>query len=280
MDPATPVRASRMRLAPSRGALSGILLLVLGAWAALVPFFGPTLNLAYTPAPNDTWHWTAARGWLEVLPGAVAFVGGVLLLMSTSRIVTIIGAWFGVAGGAWLVVGAPLAGVIHLNAGTPDPSLGTDNRAVTALLFFYGIGAAIVFVGSLALGRVSVQSLRDVRAAERRVAAAEAAAAAEHEANARREAEIRAQVEREFAQREAARRESTTAQRSATHWPPAGPQAEPTGARHAAETPAQPPYGATTGPDQQPDGRVFRSDHPATPAYGTEYAQRPGPTGE
>src|SRR3954454_2986141 len=81
----------------SRGALSVFLLIVLGAWGALIPFVGPYFNLSYTP--DTAWHWSSARGWLEVLPGAVAFLGGVLLLMSASRGVIRLGAWLGVAAG-------------------------------------------------------------------------------------------------------------------------------------------------------------------------------------
>ena len=66
---ARPARAGRLAIPRSRGAASGFLLVVLGAWGALAPFVGPYLNFAYTPA--QAWTWTAARGWLEVLPGAV-----------------------------------------------------------------------------------------------------------------------------------------------------------------------------------------------------------------
>ncbi|HVI35675.1 MAG TPA: hypothetical protein VM684_05560, partial [Gaiellales bacterium] len=85
--------------------MSGLLLLILGAWAALAPMIGPYFNVAYTPAPNDAWHWTAARGWLEVLPGAAAFLGGLLLLVSSSRVMTMFGGWLAAAGGTWLIVG-------------------------------------------------------------------------------------------------------------------------------------------------------------------------------
>src|SRR6266542_339291 len=130
------IQLSRMRVPWTRGATSGALLLILSAWAALAPFIGPYLDLAYTPATNTAWYWTAARGWFEVAPGAAAFAGGLLLLISTNRAVTIAGSWLGIAGGAWL----------------------------------------IVFLAAAALGRLSVQSLRDVALAERRVAQAEAAA--------------------------------------------------------------------------------------------------------
>lgn len=148
--------------------MSGVLLVVAGAWAALVPFFGPYINLAYTPAPNDAWHWTADRGWLSVAPGAAAFLGGLLLVFSASRVVTSLGGWLAAAGGAWLIVGPPLANTLNLNLGVPDPTSSTGVQALTALLFFYAIGAAIVLLAGLALGRLSIRSLRDVQAAQRR----------------------------------------------------------------------------------------------------------------
>jgi hypothetical protein len=170
----TSIRASRRRVARTRGALSGLLLMVLGLWAALVPFIGPSFDLGYTPRPDSTWHWTAARGWLEVLPGAAAFLGGLLLLVSTSRAMTVFGGWLAALGGAWLVIGPALAPAINLDPGQPDPTMGTNARAATALLYFFAIGAVILFIASVGLGRVSVLSVRDVRAAERRAETEEA----------------------------------------------------------------------------------------------------------
>jgi hypothetical protein len=173
-DMSTSIKASRRRVARSRGALSGILLMILGAWAALVPFIGPYFDLAFTPAPNSAWHWTNGRGWLEVLPGAAAFLGGLILLFSTSRAATVFGGWLAALAGAWLVVGPSLADPLNINLGQPDPSSNSGTRALAQLLFFYAVGAAILFFASLALGRVSVLSVRDVRAAERRAEVEEA----------------------------------------------------------------------------------------------------------
>jgi pyruvate/2-oxoglutarate dehydrogenase complex dihydrolipoamide acyltransferase (E2) component len=181
----TSIRASRVRVPRSRGAASGLLLVILGAWAALVPFIGPYLNVAFTPAPDKAWHWTSDRGWFHVLPGALTVLGGLLLLLSRSRVVTIFGAWLAVVSGAWLIVGPALAEVVNLSPGRPDPTSREGVRAFASLLFFYGIGAVILFVAALALGRLSVHSVRDVRAAERRVAAEEAAAAEEEQRQAR-----------------------------------------------------------------------------------------------
>jgi hypothetical protein len=158
--------------------MSGTLLLIFGAWAALAPMVGPYIDVAYTPAPNDAWHWTAARGWLEVLPGAAAFLGGLLLLLSASRVMTLVGGWLAAAGGAWLIVGPPLADVLNLTLGVPDPAGGPNHRAFDSIVLFYGIGALILFVAGTAIGRLSVVSLRDVQAAERRAAEEDADVAA------------------------------------------------------------------------------------------------------
>lgn len=172
------VQLSRMRVPWTRGATSGALLVILGAWAAIVPFIGPYLNFAYTPATDTAWHWTSARGWFEVAPGVAAIVGGLLLLGGTNRGVAVLGSWLAVAGGAWLIVGPSLADVLSQSTGTPDPSSSTNVQALEELFFFYGIGALILFFGAVALGRLSVQSVRDVAAAERRAARAESAAPA------------------------------------------------------------------------------------------------------
>jgi hypothetical protein len=173
------VRLSKMRVPWTRGATSGVLLVILGAWAAIVPFIGPYLNFAYTPSTNTAWIWTASRGWFEVAPGAAAFAGGLLLLTTTNRAVAILGSWLGVAGGAWLIVGPSLTDVLNKSIGRPDPASSTNVQALEELFFFYGVGALILFVASVALGRLSVQSIRDVAVAERRAAQTETAMATE-----------------------------------------------------------------------------------------------------
>ncbi|MDI9918487.1 hypothetical protein [Rhodococcus sp. IEGM 1379] len=150
----------------SRGAVSGILLILLGLWGALIPFVGPYFSFAFTP--DHAWTWTSGRGWLEVLPGAAAAVGGLLLVVSRHRVVAGLGAWLAVVGGAWFVVGTTLAPVLHIG----DPGSPTAARpgiaAVQQLAYFDGLGAVILFLGAAALGRLSVRSHRDVRRAQRR----------------------------------------------------------------------------------------------------------------
>jgi hypothetical protein len=196
------------RLARSRGALSGIMLVILGAWGALVPFIGPWFDFAFSP--DKAWTWTAARGWYELLPGAVTFLAGLLLLFGTTRATTLLGAWLGILAGAWLVIGKPLTTELTLGSlGHPTGST-SGLRAVETLAYFSGLGALILFFAATAFGRLSVVTLRDVRVAERREAARiEAEELAERERTERAQAE-RDRIERETAERDRLDREHST----------------------------------------------------------------------
>ncbi len=145
----------------SRGAVSGLVLVILGAWGALVPFVGPHFNFAYTP--DRDWAWTTARGWLEVLPGAATVVGGLLLIVAGNRVSAMLGGWLAVLAGAWFVVGGQVAPLLGIGS-AGDPVAATDRkRAVLEISYFSGLGALIVFVGGLALARTAVRLARDVQ---------------------------------------------------------------------------------------------------------------------
>jgi hypothetical protein len=168
-DTRVHARGGRLQMPRSRGAASGFLLILLGAWGALVPFAGPYFDFAFTP--DQEWTWTAARGWLEVLPGAATVIGGLLLLGSRNRATAMLGGWLTVLAGAWFVVGRALAGPLGIGD-VGAPLAVTDNkRAVLELAYFYGLGSLIIFLGAVALGRLSVRTARDVAFAQRPVAA-------------------------------------------------------------------------------------------------------------
>ena len=145
----------------SRGAVSGLLLIVLGVWGALIPFIGPYFHFAYTP--DKEWAWSTARGWLEVFPGVTTAVGGVLLLGSGNRATAMFGGWLAVIGGAWFIVGRSLASTLRLGD-VGQPIAATDaKRAVIEIAYFSGLGALIVFLGAAALARMSVRTARDLQ---------------------------------------------------------------------------------------------------------------------
>ena len=157
----------------SRGAVSGMLLILLGAWGGLAPFVGPYLRFAYTP--DKAWAYTSGRLWLSVVPGAAALVGGLLVASSSHRAAGCAGAVLAAAGGAWFIVGAAVIGVA-VTSGSISPGvplagpLGSLSPAARQLLeglaFFTGVGALIVFFGALALGRFSVVGVRDAALAD------------------------------------------------------------------------------------------------------------------
>jgi hypothetical protein len=162
-----PPRGGRMRVAPSRGMLSGLLLMLLGLWGALIPFIGPYFHFAYTP--DSAWAWTNGRGWLEVLPGAAAFVAGLLLVTTANRAVGVFAGWLGSIAGAWFVLG-PIFGRLWNGAvgAAGSPIGGTTRQVWEQIAFFSGLGCVILFLAAQGLGRFTVRSVRDVRAAEAR----------------------------------------------------------------------------------------------------------------
>jgi len=145
--------------------LSGLLLILLGAWGALVPFIGPYFHYAYTP--DKAWTYTSGRLWLEILPGAAVALGGLIVLASAYRPVAHFGAWLAVLGGAWFAVGSVIGPTwTGMNMTTGTPVGGHVTRALEQIGFFTGLGVVIVLLAAAALGRFSVISVRDARRAE------------------------------------------------------------------------------------------------------------------
>ncbi|MGK8511095.1 hypothetical protein ACRS5S_24765 [Nocardia asiatica] len=166
-DSAYADRGSPLPIPRSRGAVGGLAVLLLGAWGALIPFLGPYFDFAFTP--DEPWVWTAARGWLQVLPGVAAIIGGLLMLASRNRIVASFGAWLAVAAGVWFVTGPLLAGPLGIGD-VGEPVATSDwKRALLQLAYFYGLGALILFFAASSLGRLSVRSARDIAFARREV---------------------------------------------------------------------------------------------------------------
>ncbi|MCV7423042.1 hypothetical protein H7K45_21035 [Mycobacterium yunnanensis] len=159
------VQGGRMAIPRSRGAASGFLIVLLGLWGALVPFVGPLFDFAYDSGLGSSW--TNARGWLEVLPGAVAVIGGFLLMTSRNRAAGMLGGWLSVVAGAWFVVGRVMATTLTIGEIGAPVAPTPVKAAWLELTYFYGLGALIVFFGAMGLGRLSVRSVRDVDHAQR-----------------------------------------------------------------------------------------------------------------
>jgi hypothetical protein len=152
-----------LRIPRSRGAVSGVLLVLLGIWGALIPFVGPYFHYAYTP--DKTWDYTAGRLWLEVLPGLAALAGGALMLISRLRPLAVLGTSLAAIGGAWFAVGGLLARRWTKIPSAGTPVGGTGHMVLEQVGFFIGLGVVIVFLAAAAMGRFSVVAARDLAAA-------------------------------------------------------------------------------------------------------------------
>ncbi len=139
----------------STGVFTGTLLVLLGAWGALVPLIGPYFHYAYTP--DSAWSYTAGRFWMEILPGACVVAGGLMVLISRLRPVALIGAALAAAGGAWFALGnvlAPLRPGSWSAIGVPIGS--APARVAEQIGLSAGLGVAIVLLAGIALGRLTL----------------------------------------------------------------------------------------------------------------------------
>jgi hypothetical protein len=141
-----------MRLARSTGAVAGLLIVLLGIWGVLIPFVGPYFD--YSFGVNSTWHYTTDRLWLDILPGVVALLGGLLLLFATTRAAGMLGGWLAVLAGAWFVIGPAVSLTWERGSGPIGPPLyGSTRRALESIGYFYGLGALIIALAAFATGR-------------------------------------------------------------------------------------------------------------------------------
>jgi hypothetical protein len=176
--------AEMLRIPRTRGAVSGVLLILLGVWGGLVPFVGPYFHYAYTP--DRAWAYTSGRLWLSIVPALGTLAGGITVLASGFRSIAVFGAFLAGISGAWFAVGSvvgPAWAGAAVTAGTPAG--GTVARAAEQIGMFTGLGVAIVLVAMLTLGRLSVVGVRDAKiaAGEQQAPAEPATDAAEEPAD-------------------------------------------------------------------------------------------------
>jgi hypothetical protein len=163
---------SQVSIRRTRGVACGVALILLGIWGGLAPFIGPYVHFGYTP--DKAWAYTSGRLYFSAVPGAVALVGGLAVLVTRSRVVGVIGGILAAVAGAWFVVGSGVTYyLLKYTSITTGSPLGTATggtytvRMYLEVLALYGaVGAFIIFFGALACGRLSMVTARDIAAAE------------------------------------------------------------------------------------------------------------------
>lgn len=135
----------------------GVVLILLGTWAAIVPFTGPAFGYPM-PAGSHTgaWIWSASHLELHLLPGIATILGGMLLLLSRHRQVAAAGATLAVLGGAWQALGPVFSPAFSSSGGGMAMGMGmhpsTFMTVVTPLGYHYGTGVVEVLLAAVALG--------------------------------------------------------------------------------------------------------------------------------
>jgi len=144
-----------LRIRRTHGIFGGLLVALLGIWGGIIPFVGLYFNYAYTP--DTAWTYNTGRLYLEILPGAGALIGGLLMVGSRGRHVVLFGALLAIASGGWFALGnvfAPVYWATANPAGVPATG-GTLMRVLEQVGFFTGLGLVIVLLAALAAGRVT-----------------------------------------------------------------------------------------------------------------------------
>jgi hypothetical protein len=149
-----------MLIPRSRGAVSGTLLIILGAFGALIPLVGPYFD--FTIGATDAWNFGEGHLWLSVVPGAAVVIGALLLTTSANRAAAGFGAWLALAGGVWFVIGEQISQLWNDGESIAGAAAGGNGQQVAEQLAFYdGVGVLITALAAFALGRLAVRSVRD-----------------------------------------------------------------------------------------------------------------------
>jgi hypothetical protein len=277
-----PTRDTRaMRLPRTTGAFSGFLIVLLGVWGALIPFIGPYFHYAF--GGYHTWHYTSQRLWLCIVPGAVAVIGGFMLLRARTRVGGLTAGWVALAAGVWFAVG-PSVSLLwhHTTFAIGTPAGGYTRQMLEWVGYFYGLGAAIIALAAFAMGRYFSRP----RIAEEPVVAAEEAPVTEARAADTALVDRRAgdapvaEHERAANGRENADYEREGADYAPAEEAPAAAEA-PATRTDVPATQTDAPETRTDGPATMTDAPATTTDAPATTSYqqqetGTTYRRRPG----
>ena len=144
----------------------GLLTLLVGAWAGIVPFVGPLFGYNATGTPAWTWNLEHALVWL--VPGAVAVVFGMTMLalapMARTGMSRLGPTWEGfivACCGSWLVI-SPLAWRVLEGVPSIRPA-GTTTELVYWIGYDLGPGVVLAVLGGMAMG-IAMLARRDLPA--------------------------------------------------------------------------------------------------------------------
>ncbi|MDQ3468817.1 MAG: hypothetical protein M3487_03440, partial [Actinomycetota bacterium] len=128
----------------------GIVVAIVGLWGAAVPYAGPVFG--YDMGGGSAWTWTESRFTLHLLPGLLAVLGGMTMMMGSGRGRMRVGAALGALGGAWFIVGPVIRPAWANSDGMMMMGNGVWDQIFTSLGYHYGTGVVILALSAFALG--------------------------------------------------------------------------------------------------------------------------------
>jgi hypothetical protein len=152
-----------LRIPSIRGVITGAVIGALGLWSVLVPLVGPYFGYALSPLGPWTMPWAAL--WLQIVPGVVLLLGGVLLVSTQRRLAGLAVGALAAATGVWLAIGSALWSWTPAGVLVGGVAAGGGASAAEQIGMASGLGAVVTLLAGLAVGRFSVRGTRDVAAA-------------------------------------------------------------------------------------------------------------------
>lgn len=152
-----------VRSVPPTLLLVGVVTALVGAWGGIVPYVGPTFG--FSADASSPWHWTMAQALLALVPGALAVIAGMVLLLRAGstvvgrgRISTGLAGFVAATCGAWFIVGEfawpVIEGRYYFVGAAPYHFL------LEQLAFAIGTGVVLVACGSYAMGWAARHQVR------------------------------------------------------------------------------------------------------------------------
>ena len=144
----------------------GLLMVLMGAWAAIAVFVGPSFG--YSVDATKAWQWNMDHAWLHLAPGGAAMLGGLLIMTALPGAFgaarAVLGSLLAVAAGAWLIVGPLAWPVLISSAHSVFRGASPLHNLANQVGANYGPGALLILMAAFVIGAAATASRVEVAA--------------------------------------------------------------------------------------------------------------------
>lgn len=168
---ATATVAERRVVGRTTGvSMTGATAALVGVWGAIAVFVGPYFG--FRPTTGTTWDWTVDNGMLHVGPGALALLGGLLLLAfgparrAARGGALVLPALMLIVAGAWFVIG-PVAWPTFESGPAFAPALDAGRNLLNQACASLAPGLVLAALGGMAMKASMVGAVVEEHRADR-----------------------------------------------------------------------------------------------------------------